>query len=1297
MSSDASTSNSRELIHFNTNIQYAPFDTPASCPWQPQITLTYSGNKLSASGIGLILSSSGVGYVAGPLGFAITAIAGLGKILFDYFSQKKIDNVKYKYKTYQNNFENKLSKLKDINERLAALTLPTCLQDIPEYERRKRALLLEEFNDANNMNVENTMLKWLDATNDAHIKKYGFKDMNETNLKIIHQSIENIQTYVKSIIAICSESVKTCELNALYAEQTIDFPNHLNEFNELYKVILDPKTTDQTRTESQIRLNELKITLDQKLLNLADISHLATIHVQIDIVEIQNNLSIQYDNARFYSQTISDNLLELDRLKNQPRYLDKCVFVQQKLISQNNFEAATNFSKNHINFIPQNANWKDVQVFASLFLQAAQSDANSKHEAVTKGTISKLEETTQNGERSALLINFRESLTQWLQSRPDLTLDVASTAPVIGDNLSGSQAMTLVMGNLYSLQENVGPEAEECFKQCAILMPNDPIWPMNKALCHISANEWSEAKDLLEDIARKATPEQNELIAQIQTKLRQSVALSQYQAGSATADVIGLLTHLVKQFRPKSKTVQIVDSIVQTMTDPIAQNWWLTPLVSYPEDLREILPSPDALSIICFALQTERNFNVINWGLNRWLSSSPNQRVWRNHIITGLSLSTSVVLNASKIYKMWFSKGGPVITYSFSNVAYSAIPLFTIGARCAEGYLGPGLGAVVESAKDIAINTACVYGPVDLLFNKNRAAVTSAGKYLARRKAVATAGKWLGSKLVIQKTLAGGAWICTKVAGVGLFNLMLFGFTVKGVTYDFWKIRAAFTVAEADKLVSQGKYQAAKDLLIEMQQCYGKGISKEYADCIEFIEAIPSLKPNENGQRTLDSLVSTFSKVFLQIKNDDRYVNVFNNLIYYKTIAYLNLKKYEEAKKVLKEENIDPLVNEQVLLFLVNKIQSLSENAAIQFLIEIERVNLFEDNYNTILTKYKEYIICKTAHPILEKNQTSLIEQRMKAIDDVTGLVASKECLEFFYSTLQFEKICVHFDTQKYQEANTLLQGAKIIIQSKLAMYLIQRAENFENPDAACKYLLRVRHLDAFIYKGLINKYKEYIRCCHETFTLTQENIERRIQAINAIVTDIEPIDEFSSLYLKLQSNKCLAFVEIGNYKEASKVLENPKIAHEKSIIVNLCATNLIFKVENLTKEERFDDAKALLNGISREMHIRENKLIERYCEVLSNLKKSSSEVNPQNFINAIRSINNLLITFNNVKVQFPVLLIEQKTKLFINLGSFYQANGDISRARQAFVEARNLLPETGRTPEEHMMIAQIDCLMQQQ
>ena len=478
----------------------------------------------------------------------------------------------------------------------------------------------------------------------------------------------------------------------------------------------------------------------------------------------------------------------------------------------------------------------------------------------------------------------------------------------------------------------------------------------------------------------------------------------------------------------------MLDSFIQTFADPVAVNWWLTPFVSFPDSLRKVLPAPDSLSIICFALQSEKNFNLIHWGLNRFLSSSPHQREWRNYLGAGLSLGSSLGLSISKIAKMALFSN-QLTLYTYSNIALSGLPLIMFGARYSERYLSPTWAAVVESATKCTTRILLSYYPIDLLFNKDREFFESAGMYASRcnvvakianiglvKKVSSLAGRLI-NKPFAQKALGVIGFGCKGIAKCHVWVTL--GLNIGISCYYYPSTRVAIAITGADKLFAAGKRRAARDLIHQEQQYDPSSASKEYAECIPLMEKTFDLKPNDPvSEMTRTDLDTKIKSFFTKIKNDSSYSSVCNNLLYHLTIANLLVKKYDEAKKVLKDPHITSFVPEQVIIFIINQMKSLSGPDAEQYLMKLENAQMFQsETHKLILQRYREYIHYQNAHPHLEENQIQQIDEQIQAIDALELVVRPREYLDQFYFWIQLERAKLHFDIRhNYPETNAVLR-----------------------------------------------------------------------------------------------------------------------------------------------------------------------------------------------------------------------------------------------------------------------------------
>jgi|GEM_PF-3408301 len=722
--------------------------------------------------------------------------------------------------------------------------------------------------------------------------------------------------------------------------------------------------------------------------------------------------------------------------------------------------------------------------------------------------------------------SIRPKFVQWYREHPELHLDPAvDPAP---EDCSTRESWTLFLGCLHDMDQNLSFEAADFYQKCARLESN-PEWVKMGALCDISSLNWSDAKVKLKEL-----PEEQAKV------VRQHLSLIQYELGSAVSDAVSLVIsvsrkHFLSQKGWIGKTATVLDTAAQVAADPIAQSLWLPFLVDYREDLRTVLPSLGRFSTAYVGLQAIENFGLLGHLFDYCYSDQPRNRRLARYYEGGLSLS----LNMARIVKPWLTINQPASLYSFSNITHSALPLASISLSLMDPYLGPDSRAIMQTV----LRTLAGIVGIDVLFSQRNMHVAGhVGKFLAR-------------KSNFQKAYDAVITTCEKIEAAAFkkaLTVITIGYYSIKAVYNFPKTRGACTIEETNRLCSLGQYKAARDFLDKANDYFiGNGPFQEYAHCIEFLEAIPHLKPTKECRLNLDKLVKSVNdEVLTKFKNDDRYSGVFSSLQLYKTIAFLKVKDYEAVKAILSGET-DSSINEQVASFILNQAQELSPQTADDYLATVERVGLFSDiNDTMIITKTRELIAHQKKHPVLYSAQ-EVIEERLTAISALMQLIAPRKFLFDHYVILQFNQLCVQIDARNdrgTREVNALLQKMEPPFHTKLALYLINQAE------ALCadgKYVEAIHYLQRACvslhpsqyadFNLLIDQYKNYISHRKDIPDLTLGNLENniltRIRVIEAIIHPMRQNVEFSQLIRKLQLEIQQILIDTNTHAYANNLL----------------------------------------------------------------------------------------------------------------------------------------------------------------
>ncbi|MDE3045704.1 MAG: hypothetical protein KGJ02_03575, partial [Verrucomicrobiota bacterium] len=375
------------------------------------------------------------------------------------------------------------AKFSELNEKLILLlkNRPANIAEWPAYEKRIQEVLWERFYAAQGMNDPAAQLA--KRTDREHLRGYYYHD------KITKQGKEILQQFHPIVIEMPDlyekmknrhyELVADSQEKLTFAKQWSEFKTTEEEFLKLSKIVYDSTIAQELRDASKIQLEEHKKTLDEQIKKLVEYSQSANVVISPDIKTIQDSLNLKHKRAQFYAKSDLENLRELETLfrEGSTEYFFKSLTYQHKLIDEGRFSDAEQYALEWIKTVPQDAHWQDIQQMSDLFLQAI-----------------------QQGNRNSLS-SFQEALSVLLQNRPDLHLDSSNITPLNTESeVNGAQAIALLQGQLFCMDQDTSFAAGACYRDCEALMPSESTWKHMRALFHISTLQWAKARAYLNDL-----------------------------------------------------------------------------------------------------------------------------------------------------------------------------------------------------------------------------------------------------------------------------------------------------------------------------------------------------------------------------------------------------------------------------------------------------------------------------------------------------------------------------------------------------------------------------------------------------------------------------------------------------------------------------------------------------------------------------------------------------------------------------------------------------------------------------
>jgi hypothetical protein len=910
--------------------------------------------------------------------------------------------------------------------------------------------------------------------------------------------------------------------------------------------------------------------------------------------QIRDLMQSRFLDTQFWSRSNDQNLTELQGLlkENTSEYLHYSKLHHRKLCHEEKFTEALSFAIEYFKSLPQDAVWKDVLDLVQANMQVLSHGSGLS------------------------LAEFRDLYIKALKARPDLQLTGERMAPDEERPLNDPELAKLAQAKLHLPDRDHSLEAEDCYEKCEDFLPEGKDKTMMKGIVRSLKNEWSKAKELLEDLP----PGSEEARA-----VRQYVSASEQRTYQFGLELFSYLYY--NHIAPRGKAAFLqeagigsvvfnsMDAAVQVALNPIASEWYLPKLNSFPEELEQVTQPLGMVSKGYFGLQLLNGLLLKN-AIDLFSSNPEQKREWHNALTTPLSVALEGGGIASRIYSL--IKSELRTPYSYANIGLLVSQMaLNIDALSGHNILDHQYSRPMLQS---AVKVQSITLPITIVIG-NTAAIRACGMFVANRLPSSLSSLLIRTGLIAAKIIPAASVVLTV------------GSVIYGVA-DYYESKAETTMEEAQRLFSKGKRKESRQILKEAKSwSFGDSAAVEYyASCMAFIESIPLLGANPVSKQRLSEFMPKVDKALKALKSVSNYEQTYLSLLIHKVIAHLIVEEYKPVDKILKDPNTVTDVHEQVAIFLIRRSESLAKEVSYveaKTYLQMMLQQFSTLAYQSILQQYKNYMHVRAANPILKSGDPEAIALTLKTIDDVLNRIRGNLFSEL-RENLLCDKICVYYETDKYAEANALLGQVESLIHTKVALYLIDHAKTLSAKP--------VKNLSSLRHKGLVEKHKSYISASEDS------QFEKKNSVLEELVkSPISTVVEFTQLYIDLQLESINPHFDKPQYLDQRKFgamdtvlrqldsqITKAKKRHVdfsstldqiKAEIHNHLALCLIKQAEDLCANERFDTAQDNLQTAFYQFQ--HAQLMGKYEEYLS--QQSLSKMTPKTTTHRIHTIDNVI------------------------------------------------------------------------
>ncbi|PIS02053.1 MAG: hypothetical protein COT85_07910 [Chlamydiae bacterium CG10_big_fil_rev_8_21_14_0_10_42_34] len=1103
-----------------------------------------------------------------------------------------------------------------------------------QFESQIQDILSRAFKDVKNLKISAEKLR--DVTDKPHRKRDYKAGLLNRGTRQVHKELyqwsnKSIDSAIFTFEEIGAQQ-KFSQQNEVYDRKILEHSVNYHEVLGLFKTIYRADAKGEENNRAQKRLQELKQILEQDFIDLARLSENPDLRIsKIDWDLHRNSYLRNCEEVEFYSRSEESNRTELDQLLEQEsqEYLPKSILYQSKLISQKKYDAASVYAREWLSSLSPDASWQSVEAMAQLFM-AAKLDWKQLD-----------------------LVDFKTALLSWLKNRPDIYFENDANPLAFVKDEDGSRAMQTVIARLYLQIEDLSFDAHQSYQNCAILMPDQPVWKAMQARFHVSALQYSEAKACLDDL-----PDEHSSL------IRQDIANSQYLMFSFGGDLLSLgISRCVVPFAKNrtldggivSQSLDALNIVIQTATNPVMKNYWIAQYgVDYPESLVESLRQTSFLSAI-FTCSNVAADLAIPRILDRFSSNREERDWYRKYREAPLFFVKDI---GSVIIQNW----------GISSSASLVIPTFNLGFSfvnvvCKTDFLlgnkrNPDTRAMMITAQKVAAS-----GAVLNIVYQGRSIIIGCAKNVAFR---CNSGRIFS---VLSNSLKNLPIVVGNSAQIATGMAIAVGFAI---LYEFPSARSACIMEEALSLCNIGEHQQARNLLSKAKNWFSfladiQAINS-YESCLDFIALIPHLKEDQSGRDEITNSLNVINTAVEILRRSCYYAGVCDDLLFHKITAYIKTGQYNEARLNLSNESLNSMVRPRILLFVIKESGSLASSdfvLAKSYLDKVEHVFDLVD-YKEIIKEYQKYIACLNKSPNMPESKESLrAVQRNQAIDSLLHLCKQKRGLTPLYEDLQYESLQLNINTCAYENAFCLLKQTGPRIHDRLAISLIGQIEQFcakGEYDEVIQRLENIRDdLNVFNHKNLMVKYLDYVvlRKLNPVITATvqDEIILQRERGIDDIVCAVLNSDIHPVISISMQLEKLCLYLDAHRYGKAIGLLSQAGLAPE---IKEQAALYMIQKANRLFVHQKDSQALAYLleayNALDGFVY---REFLNYFAGYLAcDREKFVSEVKQENWITsadtllaAIAPVKGMSSLYTEIQCQkFLLYAREQKYQMAKNL-----------------------------------------------
>lgn len=634
-----------------------------------------------------------------------------------------------------------------------------------------------------------------------------------------------------------------------------------DNYQHQYNIVFDPDASDEERQKAFEQLQTVKNEIKQHLEWIRDIAEKEESTQWDEHIEKTERM---YADAKFRIQSFDENASELRSLEQcaPAEYLRKSLFFQSKLIDCKKFAQAVDFGLVWIRAVPEKATAQDILHMGNLFVLAGQ-EVEADWQA------------------------YRETLDDVLNER-DLRLtenDFATTFDVASSDMG---RLEILRGYLYAYAEDFSFRAQECYRNCGALSPENAEWKYWQAEFLVSAMQWDKAMRLLPGLPENQV-----------NHIKESIKRQQTLLFSLCAEVVDDFATLA--FKKLPRRLWPLRSVVHMAARPLRKLW--LPLVTMDRRWPDRSDCINATVESAFSLSGHRTLR------NMWSVANGIRALTQRENRNGFAMIYAIGDASALLLQGWnlFRNASPRIRAVQASLHKVTQDVARVQQLLCYGQLSTlATKWLVATAGDEDISKHCSR-VIPTFVQKIVERFANQGLFAALR------GGWDRMyKMRYSKSIGYASSLATTNA-VAVSSIAVSA--AYRFIHSYPRLYAAFTMEEATKLCRQGNYAEAKQLLAVTVTSlwYGeKEAISNYKECIDFFEAIIAFGPDVQSRARLENDVKKINPILDAFASVEEYDEACDEILYQKIVAYLKTQNEDAAREIVKDTKVSNKVLERL-------------------------------------------------------------------------------------------------------------------------------------------------------------------------------------------------------------------------------------------------------------------------------------------------------------------------------------------------------------------------------------------------